>query len=517
MCGILVLISKNGLKEGEFREFLISKVAQRGPDQQSTANANTDHFSMQFTSSVLFIRGNEMSNQPLVLSDGSIFMFNGEIFNISSETGHILDPSKSDTQILLDIIEENRNSFPQLLSSFQGPYAIVFYDKPAGKVWFGRDIVGRRSLCRHISADGNHLILSSVCPSPNEWEEVNTEGIYCLNLLDGDLSHVSCVRWSHSVAGRQNTTSTITIPSCIPNVKNVSTTIQEASDKLSSLLSDSVYRRVTLRRKQVKVAILFSGGIDSTIIALIAHRHLPEYEEVDLINVAFTPDAPDRLTAIKSYEKLSSLCSNRSFRLILVSPSKEELTQLRSNEIKFLIYPLQTVLDDSVGCALWFASRASGKLYPCNSEVKSTAPILLHGLGADELMAGYTRHRRVYDSSGKNLQALQDELNMDLERIHCRNLGRDDRIVSDHGKEARFPFLDEQVIGLVNCLPVHLKCNLDEPRGYGEKKLLRHVAMSLGLEDIAHTEKRAMQFGCRIAKLEQVKESASTHCSRLDL
>lgn len=61
--------------------------------------------------------------------------------------------------------------------------------------------------------------------------------------------------------------------------------------------------------------------------------------------------------------------------------------------------------------------------------------MILTGIGADEQLAGYSRHRVRYKSSG--LEGLVKELAMELGRISSRNLGRDDRIIGDHGKEAR--------------------------------------------------------------------------------
>lgn len=34
----------------------------------------------------------------------------------------------------------------------------------------------------------------------------------------------------------------------------------------------------------------------------------------------------------------------------------------RQDHIQELVYPLQTVLDDSIGCAVWFAARGIGVL-----------------------------------------------------------------------------------------------------------------------------------------------------------
>jgi hypothetical protein len=102
-------------------------------------------------------------------------------------------------------------------------------------------------------------------------------------------------------------------------------------------------------------------------------------------------------------------------------------------------------------------------------------------------------------------------MRLDVQRIWKRNMGRDDRCISDHGKEvgclisvflifyefeclkltdfrftflfnaavhplqARFPFLDENVIKTLLDIPLWEIAKLDEPVGKGDKKILREV------------------------------------------
>lgn len=80
--------------------------------------------------------------------------------------------------------------------------------------------------------------------------------------------------------------------------------------------------------------------------------------------------------------------------------------------------------------------------------------------------------------------------------------GRDDRCVSDHSREARFPFLDEEVVSYLNGLPMEAKVDFRLPRGLGEKLILRDCARLLGLGASSALPKRAIQFGSRIAKME---------------
>lgn len=199
---------------------------------------------------------------------------------------------------------------------------------------------------------------------------------------------------------------------------------------------------------------------------------------------------------------------------MIIRNSLDELKREREAVIKHLLYPHQTVLDDSIGCALWFACRGQGYLYPTNEEFTSQAEVLLLGMGADEQLGGYARHRGRFQNQG--WQGVCAEIKMEIDRISERNLGRDDRILSDHGKESRLPYLDEDVVSYLNRLGVEEKCDLRKPRGIGEKYLLRSMAQSLlGLKYSSKLEKRAIQFGSRVAKAENTKEKANDVCARV--
>lgn len=290
------------------------------------------------------------------------------------------------------------------------------------------------------------------------------------------------------------------------------------------------------------MAILFSGGLDCTLLARLVDDILPHEQTIDLLNVAFenprviqtaldrqdcaflngTPYdlCPDRVTGLSSARELRRVCPHRQWRFVSIDVPFKEFKFHRS-EVVSLMQPHNTEMDLSIACALYFASRGTGHLEDQQKQkYKTPARVLLSGLGADELFAGYTRHATAFLRKG--YQGLIDELSLDFSRLGKRNLGRDDRVISHWGKEARYPYLDEDLLDWALQLPVWEKCGFREPHTISNaivessaekpnekldsgKRLLRLLAWKKGLVKVALEKKRAIQFGARTAKMESGK------------
>ncbi|XP_059121004.1 asparagine synthetase domain-containing protein 1-like [Peromyscus eremicus] len=123
--------------------------------------------------------------------------------------------------------------------------------------------------------------------------------------------------------------------------------------------------------------------------------------------------------------------------------------------------------------------------------------VILTRINADEQLPRYSCHVR-FQSLG--LEGVNEEITMKRGHISSGNLSRDGRVIGDHGKEARSPFLHESVV-----------C------GAGEKHISYLAAIEVSLPALALLSKQAMQFGSRIAKLEKINEKGSDKCRSLQI
>ena len=383
----------------------------------------------------------------------------------------------SDTSVLLDLLNKcsSIDEIKSTLTLIEGPWSIVYFQHKENRLFFGRDYFGRRSLL--ISTFDNQLVISSATKIPRSttvsWTEVPT-GLHYVDINDSFKNEIKSISWSSVINKKpkmdpvsldfSNFKENCVMSSPIVNYQNPSSQseveepLQIINDDLLSMLVEvcdhktlwfscrellkvlekSIFRRTRILsswKKGAKVGVLFSGGVDCTVLVCLVHKVLPINEPVDLLSVAFEQigkekyNVPDRITGINSYKELLTLCPNRKFNFVEINVTVEELKRLRAERIAHLTYPKHTVLDDSIGCALWFASRGKGIVKNENNSGSvycSVARILLCGMGADEQLGGYSRHRTVFQRTN-DWNAVDNEIKMEIDRISSRNLGRDDR------------------------------------------------------------------------------------------
>ena len=166
---------------------------------------------LNFNSTVLSLRGSKTVSQPLQNDDQShVLCWNGEAWTIA---GHPTEGN--DTKAIFDVLSsaaaqsrsmglkshDTVHNIAKHLSSISGPYSFVFYDRHSGKVYLGRDFLGRRSLLWKSNEAGD-LLISSVTSGPlvGAWTEIEADGIYCIDLSPScehtagshEVSELSC-------------------------------------------------------------------------------------------------------------------------------------------------------------------------------------------------------------------------------------------------------------------------------------------------------------------------------------
>ncbi|KAI9738631.1 MAG: hypothetical protein M1834_008136 [Cirrosporium novae-zelandiae] len=576
MCGIFCSLCRDDylLATAE----LATLLKKRGPDslQQHQLQISSSRGVRYLTclSTVLALRGDHITIQPLIDQiSGSILCWNGEAWEINH---HAI--SGNDSEVIFDLLlkasaKDSRqgssdDTITQVdctlnaLNLISGPFSFVYYDGVNSRVFYGRDRLGRRSLLRK-QMENEALILSSICDGQvlDGWVEVEADGIYYMELsqnrdeqVEKPFIHFKCISWDQindnlrtPIMQRLSQPMNKKLPnSIIPALNFTSPSISALQTELCKSLRLRILDIPTppfLNDQAIgaKVAILFSGGLDCTLLARLAHDILPVNETIDLLNVAFENPriiaaakangdianvydlCPDRITGKSSHAELERICPERRWRHVSINIPYSETLQHREI-VKGLIYPHNTEMDFSIAIALYFAARGSGIAYnrTNNSQAPYTtkARVLLSGLGADEIFGGYTRHNTAFSRRG--FQGLVDELDLDINRLGKRNLGRDDRAISHWGKEVRYPYLDEKFMNWALSIPVWEKCGFGtspnpEPESSNSaqdrngvvptlqpgKKILRLLAWKKGMKNVAKEGKRAIQFGARTAKMEK--------------
>jgi asparagine synthase (glutamine-hydrolysing) len=253
-----------------------------------------------------------------------------------------------------------------------------------------------------------------------------------------------------------------------PRRARTTPTFEEAARELASLVEDSVRRRVV---GLGRVAVSFSGGLDSSILAMVAARHA----DVVLCS-AYASGSRDEAQCARAADLLG---------LRLEAALLDEETVARRSGEAELPPGEATAMDKALWC-----------IYSTTSELAkgSKARTILLGQLADELFGGYMK----YAIKAREEGALAAERTMAEDVKACADRGflRDEAACSA-SCEVRFPYADGGIASFAVGLPLEYKIRNGE-----RKAVLRAAALELGLpEELASAPKKAAQFSSGASKL----------------
>jgi asparagine synthase (glutamine-hydrolysing) len=355
--------------------------------------------------------------------------------------------SDSDSETILHVFEEHGMDTPRLLDGM-----FAFAIASGERLFLARDPVGIKPLyyARSASASGDEALyfaseLKALCPLAGEIKEFPPGS--CYDSRTG-------FRRYYLVPDR--------IPRELPletHLRRVRETVEAAVVK--RLLSD------------VPLGAFLSGGLDSSVIAAIARRHMPELHTFSV----GIEGSRDLQAARRAAEHIGTIHHE------YVYTAAEVLEKLPE-----IVYYLESFDQDLV--------RSAIPTYFCARLAAEHVKVVLTGEGADELFAGYAYHKSIDRG-----EALHRELRRSVTRLHNVNLQRVDRMTMRHGIEARVPFLDTGVIELAQSVSPEWKLYRNGAGRLVEKWILRKAFEDLLPPDILWRDKEQFDEGSGMVDL----------------
>lgn len=237
--------------------------------------------------------------------------------------------------------------------------------------------------------------------------------------------------------------------------------IDEAAEEVKELFLEAVEKRIP----DEDIGLLFSGGVDSTLIAAALQELGKEF-------TAYTSGIQHgNVNAPKDLNWAKDIAEEMDIKL-----------EIHESEIEEVKNTLSKTTD-------WISSTSvvkNGVALPFQLALNGDEKVVMSGLGSEQLYAGYHRQQGY----------LNKECLSGLRRIFEGDLYRDNVISFRNGYEIRLPFLDHDLIEHALTIPEDYKVR-EEYRKY----VLRKAAEKLGVpEKVVWRKKTAAQYGSNFDK-----------------
>eukprot|EP00172_Hildenbrandia_rubra_P002398 Plantae.Rhodophyta-Hildenbrandia_rubra.ctg32237.p1 GENE.Plantae.Rhodophyta-Hildenbrandia_rubra.ctg32237~~Plantae.Rhodophyta-Hildenbrandia_rubra.ctg32237.p1 ORF type:complete len:556 (-),score=96.44 Plantae.Rhodophyta-Hildenbrandia_rubra.ctg32237:1176-2843(-) len=416
MCGIFAVIGSKLSKEELERlvKSCTSKLTHRGPDDSGFFVSDDGWCALGFAR--LSIVDPEHGAQPMFNDARTAWSItNGEIYNHEKLHEDHLQGRKlhshSDCEVILPLYEKFAKSLDdvactKLYNSLKGVFASVVVDLDKKQFVAARDPIGIRAMFKGTSKDGAVWFASEA------------------KALMDHCDHITAFLPGHyytSVKGQETKSDFASYFE--PVYYNPKYIAAEKAD-LRQIHDSFVLSCKRRLMSDAPVGVFISGGLDSSLVASIAKKHLPPSYPFHSFSCGLK-GSPDVAAAQKVADYLGTKHHVLTFT---VEDGVKALTDV--------IYHLETYDITTI--------RASTPMYLLSKLCKEHVKVVLSGEGADEILGGY-----LYFHNAPNADEFHKETVRRLKLLYTSDVLRGDRSTAAQSLELRVPFLDRDFLDVI--------------------------------------------------------------------
>jgi len=369
------VISDDGPPQRELVERMCSRMVHRGPDDAGIHASGSVAMGMRRLS-IIDLEG---GHQPIYNEDRSVAVVqNGEIYNYRQlhdrlvEQGHEM-ATRSDTEVLVHLYEDHGAS---MVGHLRGMFAFIIHDMERRRVLMARDRLGIKPL--HYAVVGDTLYAASeikcllaVPEISRELDPVAVEQYFSLLYVPAPRTIFRSIRKlppGHLLSKSPGKPPEIERYWALETAAGEARSEEEWIEGFRERFDDAVASHMVA---DVPVGVFLSGGIDSgALIAALARRGFQRVK-------TFTLGVGSQYAAFDERDRAREVAARYA----------TDHTELEVQpDIKATIERLARILDEPLA-----DSGAVPNLIVCEL-ARSHLPVVLTGLGGDELAGGYERY-----------------------------------------------------------------------------------------------------------------------------
>ena len=382
MCGIVGYAGQPGALAVDLLAAMRDKIAHRGPDAAGIWSSS-DGCVVLGHRRLAILDLSPTGAQPMENSRGSsVVVFNGEIYNHAELRRDLAAlgarfTGRSDTEVLLVAYDTWGE---QCVERLRGMFAFAIYDQNRRALFLARDRAGEKPLYwaehrgglvfaselkalmadsqfpRRLSSDGlAHYLSFGYVPA----DKCILQGVH-------KLMPAHCMTWALA-GGAPMIRRYWDVP---PSRADETSTIEELTDELHNLLTRAVREQLVA---DVPLAVLLSGGVDSSLVTAIAARASDQQVRTFTVTLPDHPQLDERRFARAVAEHLGT----DHVELPLDQSSVD------------LIQRLAAQYDEPI------ADSSMIPTYLLAKTVSRHCKVVLGGDGGDELFGGYPAYQAV--------------------------------------------------------------------------------------------------------------------------